>query len=277
MPRPLTDWIALYLEEDLGAGDLTSDGLPALRAEGEARMVTRQGGVVAGLRHAVDVFARLDVRAEAQVKDGATVEAGDVLLVASGPANKILAAERLALNIVGRMSGIATETRRLAALLAAECRPAAVAGTRKTTPGFRVFEKEAIRLGGGDPHRMGLYDAMMVKDNHREAAGGAAAATAILRARHPEVLLEVEVETLEDGLAAAAAGADWLLIDNQTPEEGKAWAEAIWDAHPSVKIEASGGITADNLVAYGWADRVSLGALTHQARSLDIGLDWGPA
>lgn len=274
---PLTDWISLYLEEDIGEGDLTSDGIPALQAAGSARMVMRQPGTIAGLRHAIDVFARVGVMAKPMVQDGSQVEARAVVLTVHGPANRILAAERVALNIVGRMSGIATETRRLAGLLAEACCGAIVTGTRKTTPGFRSFEKEAIALGGGDPHRMGLYDAMMVKDNHREAAGGAGMATAILRAAHPDLMLEVEVETLDDALAAATNGADWLLIDNQPPDVGQAWAEAVWDEYPEVKIEASGGITADNLVAYGWADRISLGALTHAARSLDIGLDWGEA
>ncbi len=275
--HPLTDWIGLYLEEDIGSGDLTSNGIPALADDGAARMVMRQPGVVAGLRHAIEVFARLGATAEPMCKDGSEVEAGVTVLTVTGPAKAILAAERLALNIVGRMSGIATETRRLAGLLAEACCGAIVTGTRKTTPGFRAFEKEAIVLGGGDPHRMGLYDAMMVKDNHREAAGGTGIATAILRAAHPDIMLEVEVESLEDALAAATNGADWLLIDNQSPETGRDWAETVWEAHPEVKIEASGGITSDNLVAYGWADRISLGALTHAARSLDVGLDWGSA
>ncbi len=271
------DWIALYLEEDLGEGDITSEPLLDADIQGAAAMAMRQAGVVAGLQHAQEVFARLGATATLQVQDGAQVDAGATVLQVTGPARAILAGERLALNIVGRMSGIATQTRALAARLADACSGAIVTGTRKTTPGFRIFEKEAIQLGGGDPHRMGLYDAMMIKDNHRDAVGDVAKATALLRAAHPDKLLEVEIETLDDALAAAGAGADWLLVDNQDPLTGKQWAEAVWDAHPQVKIEASGGITPDNIVDYGWADRISLGALTHQATSLDVGLDWRDA
>lgn len=271
------DWIALYLEEDLGDGDITSEPLFAPDVQGAASMVMRQAGVIAGLRHAIDIFGRLGAVAEALAEDGARVEAGCQVLRVTGPARGILAGERTALNMVARMSGIATMTRGLAERLAKECCAAVVTGTRKTTPGFRAFEKEAIQLGGGDPHRFGLFDAMMVKDNHRAIAGDTAAATRTLRAAHPDKLLEVEVESLEDALSAAAAGADWLLIDNQDPATGQAWADAVWKDHPEVKIEASGGITPDTIAAHGWADRISLGALTHQATSLDIGLDWEDA
>ncbi len=269
----VVDWIGLYLQEDLGAGDITSEPLFD-KEEGRARMVMRQAGVVAGLRHAAEVFSRLDADCTLLAEDGDEVAAGTTVLEVIGLTRGILAGERLALNIVGRMSGIATETRRLTKLLAADCNACMVAGTRKTTPGFRAFEKEAIRLGGGDPHRDGLYDAMMIKDNHIAAAGDVGNATRILRAAHPDKLLEVEVESLEDALTAASAGADWLLIDNQDPETGQRWADAVWTDHPNVKLEASGGITADTMTAYGWADRISMGALTQAARSLDVGLDW---
>ncbi len=272
----MTDWIALYLEEDLGTGDITSEPLFGDQ-RGAALMVARQNAVVAGLRHAVEVFGRLGAQAQPLVKDGDRVAASAAVLRVEGPAKAILAGERLALNIVGRMSGIATQTRDLAERLARQCSGCMVAGTRKTTPGFRAFEKEAITIGGGDPHRFGLYDAMMVKDNHRAVAGDVAAATARLRAAHPDKLLEVEVESLEDAMAAAGAGAHWLLIDNQAPATGREWAEAVWAQHPNIKIEASGGITPDNISDYGWADRVSLGALTHHAVSIDFGLDWEQA
>lgn len=263
----------MYLEEDVGSGDITSEPLFDDQP-GAAHMVMRQEGVIAGLRHAVEVFQRTGAQATALVDDGTAVAAGDAVLRVEGPAKSILTGERLALNIVTRMSAIATKTRGLAMALAAECCPAVVAGTRKTTPGFRAFEKEAITLGGGDPHRFALYDAMMVKDNHIAAAGDVAKATARLRAAHPDKLLEVEVESLEDALAAAQHGADWILIDNQEPATGRAWAEAVWDAHPQVKIEASGGIRPENLLDYGWADRISLGALTQDITAIDIGLDW---
>jgi nicotinate-nucleotide pyrophosphorylase (carboxylating) len=181
------------------------------------------------------------------------------------------------LNLVARMSGIATATRTLQDLLAGAGGRGKVAGTRKTTPGFRAFEKEAIRAGGGDPHRMGLFDEAMVKDNHREALGGdVAAAVRRVRAAHPGVPVTCEVESQADALTAAEAGADWILIDNQAPETGRAWAEAVRAKHPRVRIEASGGIGPHDVAAYAWADRVSMGWLTQRAPARDFGLDWLP-
>ncbi len=272
------DWIGLYLEEDLGPeGDITSDSIFAADTQGTAAVVARQAGVLAGIPHVVEIFQRLSCRFDAHMNDGSYIEPQQEVGVVSGPVRGILAGERLALNLLGRMSGIATATRRIAERLADECSGTVVAGTRKTTPGFRAFEKEAISIGGGDPHRAGLYDEAMVKDNHREAAGGVSEAVAKVKAAHPNKIITVEVETLEDAVAAAAAGTDWIMVDNQPSDVGKAWAEAVWAEHPHIKFEASGGITADHVTQYGWADRVSLGALTHQAVSLDFGLDWrGP-
>ncbi len=172
------------------------------------------------------------------------------------------------------MSGIASLTRTLQEQLATACSTAQVAGTRKTTPGFRFFEKEAIRIGGGDPHRLDLHESAMVKDNHREAAGSAAEAVRRVKAAWPGKVVSCEVESLDDAVAAAAAGADWILIDNQQPLVGKAWADQIWKQHPDVKVEASGGIRPDNVVDFGWADRISLGALTQKAPAKDVSLEW---
>ncbi len=269
------DWLELYLQEDLAdAGDVTSDSLFGSDDLGQASIVAREAGVVAGGSHAVEVFRRLGADAEQRMNDGSYAKAGDVLLTVRGPAASLLKGERLALNLMARMSGIATETRRLMEALADACCGAVVAGTRKTTPGFRVFEKEAIKIGGGEPHRMGLHDAAMIKDNHREAAGDIGAAVRRIHEAHPDIAITAEVETLDDALAAAAAGAHWLLIDNQTPATGKQWAQAVWNAHPGVKIEASGGITADNVTDYGWADRISMGSLTTAARGLDLSMEW---
>jgi nicotinate-nucleotide pyrophosphorylase (carboxylating) len=237
-------------------------------------MVARERALMAGGRHAVEVFRRLGAKATLLVKDGAWAEAGSVVLRVEGPTRAILAGERLALNIVARMSGIASQTRLLMEGLARDCSSATVAGTRKTTPGFRAFEKEAIALGGGDPHRLGLYDAVLLKDNHLAAAGSAAKAVQAVRSANPGKAVECEVESLEDARAAATAGAGWILIDNQAPEVGKAWAEALWAEHPGVKVEASGGITPANLAAYGWADRISLGWLTQKSHAKDFALDW---
>lgn len=272
------DWIGLYLEEDLGprglAGDVTSAPLFPASHHGAARMVARERALVAGGRHAAEVFRRTGAAATVLVPDGAWAEPGTTVLRVEGPTRAILAGERLALNIVGRMSGIASLARSLQEGLARACSAAMVAGTRKTTPGFRAFEKEAIAVGGGEPHRMGLYDAVLLKDNHLAAAGSVAEAVARAKAANPGLTVECEVESLEDAREAAKAGADWLLIDNQAPEVGKAWAEALWQDFPRLKVEASGGIRPETVAAYGWADRISLGGLTQRAPAKDFGLDW---
>jgi len=273
-PPAEPDWIGLYLQEDLGAGDITSEPLFPPSHRGAARLVARERLLVAGAAHAAEVFRRLGARATVEVADGQWAEAGQAVLRVAGPTRAILAGERLALNLVARMSGIASETRRLMELLARECSAAAVAGTRKTTPGFRAFEKEAIRVGGGDPHRMGLHDAVLLKDNHLAAAGSVAEAVRRAKAANPGRSVECEVESLADAQEAVRAGADWVLIDNQAPDVGKAWAEALWRDHPEVHVEASGGITPETVAAYGWADRISLGWLTQKAQAKDLGLDW---
>ncbi len=269
------DWIGLYLEEDLAvAGDVTSDSIFAPDAPGSARLVARERAFIAGTRRAAEVFERLGATATIQCQDGQWADAGTTILEVKGPVRALLSAERTALNLFGRMCGVATLTRQCMEALGAACAPAVVAGTRKTTPGFRQFEKEAIQIAGGDPHRMGLFDAAMIKDNHRDAAGNLRAAIQAVRTAHPDLMVEVEVETQADALVAAEEGAHWILIDNQSPDTGKAWAETVWAAHPNVKIEASGGITPSRVVEFGWADRISIGALTRDAHCLDFGLDW---
>lgn len=271
---PPVDWLGLYLEEDLGPGDITANALFGEGDLGRARIVARERAVLAGLTHAVTIFTRLGATAKPLSKEGLWVPAGTPVLALEGPTRALLAGERLSLNLMSRMSGIASQTRELAEQLTRDCAPALVAGTRKTTPGFRAFEKEAIRLGGGDPHRMGLYDEAMVKDNHIAAAGSAGAAVRKVKAANPGKVVSCEAESLIDAQEAARAGADWVLIDNQPPETGHAWAKALWDEFPQLKVEASGGITPDTVASYGWADRVSLGWLTQKAQGKDFGLDW---
>jgi nicotinate-nucleotide pyrophosphorylase (carboxylating) len=271
------DWLGLYLEEDVGAGDITANAIFSPEERGQARVVARERLLLAGTPHAVELFRRLGAVATPEGGDGRWVERGDAVLRVEGPVRAILSGERVALNLLGRMSGVASLTRELAEALAKACCPALVAATRKTTPGFRAFEKEAVRIGGGDAHRMGLWDAAMVKDNHIAACGGdVAAAVGRTLAANPGKTVTCEVETREDALAAAKAGAHWLLIDNQPPATGKAWAEAVWREFPAVKVEASGGIRPDNILEYGWADRVSLGWLTQKAAGKDLSLEWGP-
>jgi nicotinate-nucleotide pyrophosphorylase (carboxylating) len=273
-----SDWIDLYLREDLGAaGDITSNPIFSPEAQGSARLVAREGCFLAGIARASQVFERLECTIIQHMNDGSWITKNAVVLEVNGPIRGILAAERLALNMIGRMSGIATATRKLVERLGEKSSGTMVAATRKTTPGFRIFEKEAVLIAGGDPHREGLFDAAMVKDNHREASGDITTAVTAIRAAHPDKQITAEVESLEDAQLAAEAGADWLLIDNQTPEVGQQWAEAVWEKYPRIKMEASGGITPETVVNYRWADRISMGALTTQATSIDFGLDWGPA
>ncbi|HUR61347.1 MAG TPA: carboxylating nicotinate-nucleotide diphosphorylase [Candidatus Thermoplasmatota archaeon] len=268
------DWLGLYLQEDLGPGDLTAAALPA-GEQGSARIVARERLLVAGAAHAAEVFRRLGATATPCATEGAWASPGAPLLEVRGPAQALLAGERLALNLLARMAGIASLTRELADALAKAGARAQVAATRKTTPGFRAFEKEAVRVGGGDPHRMGLWDAAMVKDNHIAACAGdvdAAVRRVVAAARGRTVTCEVESH--EDARAAAAAGADWLLIDNQAGAVGEAWARAVRAEFPHIKVEASGGIRPDNLLEYGWADRVSLGWLTQKAPAKDLSMEW---
>lgn len=281
------DWLGLYLVEDLGSGDVTSDALLDARHESKCRVVAREATLAAGLGHAVELFRRLGVVAVPKVRDGEAVPRGAVVLAVEGPTRAVLAGERVVLNLLARMMGIAAATRRAQQAYVGAGGRGQVAATRKTTPGFRRFEKEAVAIGGGHPHRAGLWDAAMVKDNHRDAlagsvgnrrvggvAGMAEVAVATLRRTRPGLEVCCEVESLEDALAAAGAGAHWILIDNQSPATGQAWAREVRVQHPSVRIEASGGIRPDRVGDYAWADRVSLGCLTRESPPADLSLEW---
>ena len=274
----MIDWA---LEEDLGSGDCTSLSSvpPSIRQEGF--ILAKEAGVVAGIEVAQAVFERVDksVRFEAVKHDGNSVEVGDVVVKLEGPARSILSAERLALNFMQRMSGIATTTRK--ALEALEGTNTRVLDTRKTTPGLREFEKWAVRLGGGVNHRMGLYDMILIKDNHVDYAGSMTAALegvlAYFGGGADAVPVVVEVRSMEE-LREAMAAAEQLglalermLLDNFTPEQVSV---AVRFVGGRIALEASGGITLDNLVEYGQAgvDFVSMGALTHSVKSLDLSL-----
>jgi nicotinate-nucleotide pyrophosphorylase (carboxylating) len=249
------------LAEDVGEGDLTTQILVPPDAQATARIVQKEPGVVAGLEVAAAVFARFGVRFE---------PARDVVARVSGPAAGILTAERTALNFLGRLSGIATLTARYAAAVAGT--GARILDTRKTTPGLRELEKAAVAAGGGSNHRMGLYDAVMIKENHARAAGGLAAATRRAVAEAPEgVEVCVECETPEDVDIAIEAGARRLLLDNMTPAE---LIESVARAGGVATLEASGGITLENVREFAetGVDYISVGALTHSAPALDLSL-----
>lgn len=262
------------LREDLGrAGDLTTDAIVPAGARAEARLVARAAGRIAGLEVAAAAFRLLDPRVEVEVRrpDGEDAAAGETLALLGGPARPILTGERTALNLLGRLCGIATATRGVVAAI----RPyrARVVCTRKTTPGLRALEKYAVRAGGGSNHRFGLDDAVLVKDNHRIAAGGLRPAVERVReAVGHMVKVEVEVDTLDELAEALALGVDAVLLDNMPPA---ALREAVRMAAGRAITEASGGVTPATAaaVAATGVDLLSLGWLTHSAPSLDVALD----
>jgi nicotinate-nucleotide pyrophosphorylase (carboxylating) len=238
-------------------------------------VVLKERAVVAGLREAARLFRLAGASARPRVREGAWVPAGTPVLEVRGATRAILAAERTALNLLQRMSGIATETRRCADLARRANPGTRVAATRKTAPGLRPFDKRAVRLGGGWPHRAGLHDAILVKDNHIAAAGSLEAALRrALRARKP---VEVEVSSAAEALRAARLGARTVMLDNVPPAEVARADRLLRGARlrKRLSVEASGGVTRSNLAAYAraGADTVSMGALTHSVRAVDLSLD----
>ncbi len=288
-PRPLNlaqlrPLLREALAEDVGAGDATTLALVPAGLELRARLQTRDECVVAGLPLVGALFAELDPRVlvAPAVQDGALCPAGALLATVSGPARAILTGERTALNFLQRLSGIATLTRRYVQALAGG--RTRLLDTRKTTPGLRLLEKYAVVCGGGENHRFGLFDRIMVKDNHRQllaalGSGGLAHAVAACRAKYPDLDVEVEVDTLEQLADALAAGPDIVLLDNMADEELTDAVKLRDEQNPQVLLEASGGMTLERMpaVAATRVDFVSVGALTHSARATDIGLDFDPA
>ena len=267
--------VATALAEDLAVPprDLTSEAtIPADQVD-TAELVARAPGVVAGLPVAAAVFAATSAGRtsfEQRVEDGAAVVRGDVLAVVTGPTRALLTAERTALNLLCRMSGVATHTRKWADALAGA--KATVLDTRKTTPGLRVLEKYAVRAGGGANKRMGLYDVAMIKDNHKLAAGGITAAYRRVREAFPDVPVQVEVTTVAEAGEAVEAGADFLLCDNMSPELLRSVVAAVGD---QAELEATGNLTLATVAAYAatGVDYLSVGGLTHSSPILDIALD----
>ena len=260
------------LAEDVGAGDVTTEATVDVDATGTAVLLLREPGVVCGLGAAEVVFRALDedVAFEALVEDGEHVEAGATVAVMSGSLRAILTGERTALNFLGRLSGIATLTRHY--VDAADGTGVAILDTRKTTPGLRALEKHAVACGGGRNHRFGLDDGILVKDNHLQAAGSVTDAVRRLRAATP-LPIEVECDTLEQVSEALDAGADAILLDNMSIDALRA---AVALAGGRARLEASGGVTLENVraVAETGVDEISVGALTHSARSLDVSLEF---
>lgn len=265
-----------WLAEDIGSGDVTTMATVPAGHRSIGIIHAKQAGVLAGLPLARLVFGIVDagLTFRAEAADGDRVEWGTVLAVVEGSTHGILTGERLALNLLQRMSGIATKTSEFAA--GTQGYAARIADTRKTTPGHRTLEKYAVRIGGGVNHRFGLYDAVLIKDNHIKAAGGIAAAVRAALARVPHTMkVEAEAESVEQAAEAAAAGAHVVMLDNMTDAAMKDAVARVRAIAPHVVLEASGGISAQRVadVAACGVDIISVGGLTHSFQALDISLD----
>lgn len=259
------------LAEDIGSGDVTTEATVSADAVGTAELLVKEAGVVCGLRAAEATFRALDpdVRFEALASEGDVVEPPAVVARVIGSGRAILTGERVALNFVGRLSGIATLTRRY--VDAIEGTGTAVLDTRKTTPGLRALEKHAVAAGGGTNHRFGLDDAVLIKDNHLRAAGSLFAAIELVRAA-TDLPVEVECDTLAQVAEALELDVDAVLLDNMTLAELR---EAVALTRGRARLEASGGVNLDTIraIAETGVDEISVGALTHSARSLDVSLE----
>jgi len=273
MNAVVRDIVARALAEDIGPGDVTSELAIPAAARARGVFLAKQPGVLSGLVVAEECFRQVDPSVEfrALVADGEAFTVGTHLAEVTGPARTLLSAERVALNFLQRLCGVATLTREFVDRVAGT--RARIVDTRKTTPGLRLLEKRAVRAGGGHNHRFALYDGVLLKDNHIAVAGGVAAAVAAARAAAPHTLrIEVEVTSLQQLTEALAAGADVVLLDNMPLEQME---EAVAFAVGRVIVEASGGINLDNVAAVAGTgvDLISIGALTHSAKAVDISLE----
>ena len=266
------DLIKRAIAEDLAGGvDITSTATLAADAKLNAQFVARKDGVIAGIEMAIATLAEVGVTyATALVKDGDHVKGGTALIKVTGNARGILLAERTALNFLGHLSGIATLTAQWVHAVAGT--KTQIRDTRKTTPGMRVLEKYAVRMGGGTNHRMSLSDAALIKDNHIAAAGGVVQAFSLVREKFPNSEIEIEVDNLQQLREVLPLNPGLVLLDNMSPAQ---CAEAVALVAGATRLEASGGITIENARAYAEAgvDYIAVGALTHSAPNFDIGLD----
>jgi len=279
MPRKfLEEKLKQLLAEDVGRGDVTSAAVVPADLTVEAVVLAKEAGVAAGIEETVIFMESLGLRVKAEVADGDEIKSGTVILKISGNAQAILSAERTMLNLLSRMSGIATATRRLVEKLRNANATARIAATRKTAPGLAYFDKKAVLVGGGDPHRLRLDDMVLVKDNHIAIAGSVENAVKKAKQNAPfSKKIEAEVTKTADALKAAEAGADIVMLDNFSPKQVREAVAAFKKAgfFGKVLLEVSGGITEQNLLEYASAqvDIISMGALTHSVKALDISLE----
>jgi nicotinate-nucleotide pyrophosphorylase (carboxylating) len=268
--------ITLALQEDIGSGDHSSLACVPADARGKARLLVKDSGIICGLPLAKKIFHQVDPTIEVNftMKDGDAIQYGDIPMTVEGPSRSLLTAERLVLNFMQRLSGVATQTNKLVKLIAHT--KARLLDTRKTTPGMRLLEKYAVKTGGGQNHRMGLYDMIMIKDNHIDFAGGIAQAIKktleYLQANQLDLKIEIEARNIDAVKQILDFGnVDFIMLDNFTPAQIK---EALQLIGGRYQTEASGGINAHNLVEYAetGVDFISIGAITHQIKSLDLSL-----
>jgi nicotinate-nucleotide pyrophosphorylase (carboxylating) len=279
LPRKiLEDRLLRMLGEDLGHGDVTTALIVPSEITAEAVVIAESSGVVAGIEEATILLESLGLRAETLVQDGEKIKAGQKLIQIFGDAKTILSSERTVLNVLSRMSGIATITRNLTEKLQKARLKAKVACTRKTAPGLVYFDKKAVQTGGGDTHRLHLDDMVLIKDNHIAIAGSIE--KAVKKAREKVSFskkIEVETPSVEGALKAAKAGADIIMLDNFSPQHARRACELLQKAgrRKNILIEASGGISAENIVQYASAgvDIVSLGEITQSPKALDISME----
>lgn len=272
----IDDLLTLAFAEDVGDGDATTLSTIPADAMGRQHLLVKQEGILAGVEIARKVFEKFDpsLKMEVFINDGAHVKPGDIAFVVEGPTRSLLQTERTMLNIMQRMSGIATTTAKYQERL--EGLHTKVLDTRKTTPGMRLLEKMAVKMGGGANHRIGLFDMILIKDNHVDFAGGIT--NAVSRAKQwckdngKDLKIEVEVRNTPEIMEALEAGVDRIMLNNYTPERTAEAVALIREKNPNVEIESSGGITLDTLRAYGEAgvDFISVGALTHSVKGLDM-------
>jgi nicotinate-nucleotide pyrophosphorylase (carboxylating) len=272
----IDDLLTLAFAEDVGDGDHTTLSTIPADEMGRQQLIVKEEGILAGVDIARKVFDKFDksLKMEVFINDGAHVKPGDIAFVVEGPVRSLLQTERIMLNIMQRMSGIATTTAKYQSQL--EGTGARVLDTRKTTPGMRMLEKMAVKIGGGTNHRIGLFDMILIKDNHVDFAGGIAqavnAAKQYCKQNNKDLKIELEVRNTQEIDEALAAGVDRIMLDNFTPERTKEAVKHIREKNAAVEIESSGGITYDTLRAYGecGVDFISVGALTHSVKGLDM-------
>jgi len=273
LPEDVIECIRRAMAEDIGPGDVTTDSIVPPQATMRGKIIAKQAGIVAGLDVARAVYLLLDDRVDfvANAAEGERVDNQRILAQVSGPARALLTAERTALNFLGRMSGIATLT--CLYVDAVDGTNAVILDTRKTVPGLRTLDKLAVKCGGGQNHRIGLYDMILIKDNHIDFAGSLAEAVRRAREAYPDIGLEVEARTLEDVQAALDLGVMRILLDNMTPDRMR---QAVAITAERAKLEASGNVTLANIrqVAETGVDYISIGALTHSAKVFDVSFLW---